>query len=99
MAEIVQDSSVRSGQPRIDGTRVAVLDVKRRVIDEDEDPHVVAGEFDISMAALFNALAYYYEHREEFAEQERAFAKARTEGEHRTRELLASERDLSERAD
>jgi uncharacterized protein (DUF433 family) len=99
MADIVRDSSIRSGQPRIDGTRVTVLDVKRRVLDEDEDPHVVAGEFDISMAALFNALAYYYENREAFTERERTYATAQTEGEHRTRELLASETDLSERAD
>ncbi|QLD84940.1 DUF433 domain-containing protein [Natronomonas halophila] len=99
MVDIVQEPSIRSGQPRVDGTRITVLDVKRRVIDEDEDPHVVAGEFDISMATLFDALAYYYENREEFTDRERAYAADRAEGEHRTRELLASETDLSERAD
>lgn len=73
--------------------------MKRRVIDEDEDPHVVAGEYDISMAALFTALTYYYKHRDDFAKQEREFATTRADGERRTRERLASEADRSERAD
>lgn len=96
---IVSDPEIRSGEPRIDGTRITVLDVKRRVIDEDEDPHVVAGEYEVSMAALFTALAYYNEHREDFAKHEREFATARADGERRTRERLASEVDRSERAD
>lgn len=91
MADIVQDEAIRSGDPRIDGTRITVLDVKRRVIDADEDPYVVAGEYDISMVALFTALASYYDNREAFAERERAFATARADGEQRTRELVATE--------
>lgn len=88
MAEIVRDEGVRSGQPRIAGSRVTVLDVKRRVIDEGADPHVVAGEYDVSLAGLFAALAYYYEHREAFAEREREAAAARRDGEARTRQLV-----------
>jgi uncharacterized protein (DUF433 family) len=99
MVEIVSDEQVRSGDPRIEGTRITVLDVKRRVIDEGEDPHVVAGEYDISMAELFHALAYYYEHREEFAARERAFVRARADGEQHTRELIQDEADLTEQAD
>ena len=34
------------------------MDVKRRVIDDNKDPHVVAGESDVSVADLFCALAY-----------------------------------------
>jgi uncharacterized protein (DUF433 family) len=88
MAEIVRDDGIRSGDPRIDGTRITVLDVKRRVIDAGEDPHVVAGEYDLSVADLFRALAYYYDHRDELAERERETAVARRDGERRTRELL-----------
>lgn len=58
MEAIVHDEEIRSGDPRIEGTRITVLDVKRRVIDAAEDPHVVAGEYYISMASLFTALAY-----------------------------------------
>lgn len=100
MTAIVSDDEVRSGDPRIEGTRITVLDVKRRVIDTDEDPHVVAGEYGISMADLFHALAYYYDHREEFREREREAAAVRREGERRTRELIEhSEAEASERAD
>lgn len=91
MTTITSDDEIRSGAPRIEGTRITVLDIKRRVIDEDEDPHVVAGEYDISMGALFTALAYYYDRRDEFADQEQAYAAGRREGERRTRELIANE--------
>lgn len=93
MTTIVSSDRIRSGTPRIEGTRITVLDIKRRVIEEDEDPHVVAGEYGVSMAALFSALAYYYDHRDELADQEQAYAAARREGEHRTRELVANETD------
>lgn len=99
MADIVRDEDVRSGGSRIAGTRITVFDVKRRVIDGDEDPHVVAGEYDIPMADLFRALAYYYDHREEFTEREREFATARSEGERRTRALLRGDAEASDRPD
>lgn len=100
MTTIASDDAVRSGDPRIEDTRITVLDIKRRVIDADENPHIVAGEYDISMAGLFRALAYYYDHREEFREREREMDAARREGERRTRELIEhSEAEASERAD
>jgi uncharacterized protein (DUF433 family) len=103
MSRIVSDDGIRSGQPRVEGTRVTVLDIKRRVVDEDEDPGVVAGEYDIPMAALFEALAYYYDNRESLGECERTAAEARRTGEGRTAELLAAadpeEPETGERAD
>jgi uncharacterized protein (DUF433 family) len=96
MTAIVRDEDIQSGTPRIEGTRITVLDCKRRIIDQEADPHVVAGEYGLSMAELFTALAYYYDHRDEFAEQEREFATARREGERRIRELVA---DSTEHAD
>jgi uncharacterized protein (DUF433 family) len=99
MSTIVRDDDVRAGAPRIEGTRITVLDLKRRVIDQDEDPHVVAGEYGISMADLFRALAHYYDHRDEFAEQEQEFATARSEGERRIQAHLADEAESTEQAD
>lgn len=103
MSAIVSDDGIRSGDPRIEGTRITVLDIKRRVIDGEEDPHVVAGEYEVSMADLFRALAYYYDHREELEGRERETAAARREGERRTRERLerAASGDVgpNERAD
>jgi uncharacterized protein (DUF433 family) len=88
MASIVSDEAIRSGDPRIEGTRITVLDIKRRVIDADEDPHVVAGEYDLFMTDLFRALAYYYDHRPKLEQRERDTASARREGEQRTRDRL-----------
>lgn len=102
MTAIVHDDEIRSGDPRIEGTRITVFDIKRRVIDNHEDPHIVAGEYELSMADLFHALAYYYDHRDELAKREREAVAARHEGERQTRELLERiERDATtgERAD
>lgn len=88
MTTIVSDDAVRSGDPRIEGTRITVVDLKRRVIDAGESAHVVAGEYDVPVADVFHALAYYYDHRERFREREREAATARRDGERRTRELL-----------
>lgn len=90
MVDIVCDDAIRSGNPRIEGTRITVLDIKRRIIDNREDPHVVAGEYGISMADLFSALAYYYDHRESFEARERERESRRRDAEHRTGELLAA---------
>lgn len=88
MTNIVQDGDIRSGDPRVENTRITIFDIKRRVIDHDEDPHIVAGEYDLSMADLFHALAYYYEHRDDLEAREREAAAARKEGEQRTRDLV-----------
>ena len=96
MTTIVRDDDVRAGAPRIAGTRITVLDCKRRVIDENDDPHVVAGEYGISMQDLFRALAYYYDNREELGEREREFEHRRREGERRTQSLGSDENQIEE---
>lgn len=99
MTTITRDDDIRAGSPRIEGTRITVLDLKRRVIDQEEDPHVVAGEYGISMADLFTALAYYYDHRDAFAEQEQEYATARLEGERRIQASLANDAESTEQAE
>lgn len=80
MARIVRDDDIRSGEPRLEGTRLTVLDIKRRVVDGDEDPFAVAAEYDISVAAVFSALAYYYDHATEMREREAAEDRRRRRG-------------------
>lgn len=100
---IVSGDGIRSGDPRIDGTRTTVLDVRQRVIDDGEDPHLVAGEYEVSVPDVFYALAYCCDHREEFARRENEADTARREGEQRTRELLervaGDDAEPTERAD
>lgn len=68
-----------------------MLEFKRRVIDEDEDPQVVAGEYGISMRELFISLACYYEYRDEFVAQEHEYAAARLDWERRIQTPLAND--------
>ena len=88
MVSIVRDEAVRSGEPRVEGTRITVRDIKRRVIDFDKDPHVVADEYGISMVDLFGALAHYYEHRDAFEGNEREAERTRRDGKRRTRAIV-----------
>lgn len=92
MSLIVRDESIRSGEPRLEGTRLTIRDIKRHVIDAEEDPHVVTGEYEISMAECFGALADYYEHRDAFEGTERAAERTRRDGERQTRRLVDERR-------
>jgi hypothetical protein len=57
-------------------------------IVRDEDAHVVAGEYGIDLADLYDALSYYYEHREALADRGRTALETRRSGERRTQALL-----------
>lgn len=56
---------VAGGKPRIAGHRITVQDVvlwhERLGLSADE----IASEYDLSLADVYAALAYYYDHREE----------------------------------
>lgn len=90
MVDIVRDDDVRSGDPRIAGTRISVLDVKRRVIDGGEDAFAVAAEYDLDPAAVFAALSYYYDNPNEMQALE-------DEHQERVEELRRTSRRLRDR--
>jgi len=55
----------RGGKPRIQGTRITVADVvlmHRRLGRALEE---IAGTYDLSLAAVYAAMAYYYDHKSE----------------------------------
>lgn len=89
MTDIVSDDEIRSGTPRVEGSRITVLDIKRRVIDGGEDPFAVAAEYDLDVAAVFSALAYYYENGAEMRALE-------TEREELVRDVRQESRALRE---
>lgn len=81
MPDIVRDDSVLGGEPRIAETRVGVLDVYELVVEGGCSPTDVADQLDITLADVYGALAYYYDHpdkmrtlREERSEVERRLA-------------------------
>lgn len=68
---ITRDEGILGGEPRIADTRVGVRHVAARVIDGGRSPAYVADQLDISMAAVYEALSYYYEHIDEMRRLER----------------------------
>ena len=70
---------VRSGKPRLSGTRITVADVVLMHLRLGQTLAEIAGEYDLSMAALYAAMAYYYDHQREIdqsIEEDAAFAEA-----------------------
>lgn len=47
-------------EPHIEGRRLSVLQVRDRVKDLGQEPEAVAEEFDLDVADVYSALAYYY---------------------------------------
>lgn len=80
---IVRDPEILGGEPRIEGTRIAVRHVATRVIDAGRTPAYVADQFDLSLAEVYDALSYYYAHTDEIREHRKenddAFERLRDE--------------------
>jgi uncharacterized protein (DUF433 family) len=53
------------GQPRLDGHRISVLQLAEWILDEGMRPETVATEFDLGLADIHRALAYYYDNTEQ----------------------------------
>jgi uncharacterized protein (DUF433 family) len=68
---ITRDDDVLGGEPRIDGTRVGVRHVAARTVDGGQSPAHVADQLDLSLAAVYEALAYYYDNVAEMRAIER----------------------------
>ena len=65
MADIVSTPDVLGGAPRIEGRRIGVHHVAKRVIDAAEAPEQVAADHGLDIADVHRALAYYYDYPEE----------------------------------
>ena len=65
MADIVKTEGVLGGKARLDGRRIAVIDVAERVLDHGHAPEYVVDQLDVTPAEVYTALAYYYENIEE----------------------------------
>ncbi len=93
MSDYIEASEgTRGGKPRIAGTRITVADVvlmHRRLGRALEE---IAGSYDLPLAAVYAAMAYYYDHKEEIDQslnEEEALAQAfKNENPSRLREKL-----------
>ncbi len=69
----------RGGEPRIKDTRMTVADVVLMHLRLGQSLEEIAGRYDLTLAALHSAMAYYYDHRAEIdrsIEEDTAFAEA-----------------------
>ncbi len=62
---IETSSDIRGGKPCISGTRIAVNDVVLMHLRLGQSLEQIAGHYDISLAALHAAMAFYYDHQAE----------------------------------
>jgi uncharacterized protein (DUF433 family) len=53
------------GKPRIAGTRIPVAAIAKMYLEMGESLEEIASEYNLSKAAVYAAMAYYYDHREE----------------------------------
>jgi len=66
---IAINPKVRKGRPYIIGTTVTVADVAIAKIYHSQDADGIADWYGISLAQVYAALAYYYDHKSEMDEQ------------------------------
>ncbi|CAN5689621.1 DUF433 domain-containing protein [soil metagenome] len=67
---------VCGGRPRVAGHRITVFDIATWRLKLGMALEEIAGKYDLPMAAVYAAMAYYYEHRTEIdrrAEEDRVF--------------------------
>jgi uncharacterized protein (DUF433 family) len=70
---------IRSGRPRIADTRIAVADVVLMYLRLGQSLEEIAGKYDLPLAAVYAAIAYYYTHQSEIDQSiaaDQAFAEA-----------------------
>ena len=53
------------GKPRLVGTRITVADIAEMYLEMGQSLEEIAVKYDLSLAAVHGAMAYYYDHREE----------------------------------
>jgi uncharacterized protein (DUF433 family) len=91
-AHIVSTPGVLGGKPRIAGHRISVQDVaiwhERMGLSVDE----IATNYDLSLAEVYSALAYYFDHREEIDDRIRQGATITEELKQRFPSRLAEHR-------
>ncbi|SRR5581483_4697391 len=62
---IVSDPDMCFGKPRISGTRLTVKDVISHHRFQGMSAEEIADDWKVSLAAVYAAFAYYYDHKEE----------------------------------
>jgi uncharacterized protein (DUF433 family) len=69
MTDYIQtNSEIRGGKPHLAGTRITVADIVLMHLRLAQSLEEIAGKYDLSLAAVYAAMSYYYDHRDEIAQ-------------------------------
>ncbi len=68
------------GKPRIDGHRIRVQDVAVWIAYQQRTVEDIAESFSLTLAGVYSAMAYYYDHRDEIDDAIRIESDAIEEG-------------------
>ena len=60
---ISTDPSVRDGRPCVAGTSIEVSVIVIAKIMQESEPDQIAADYDLSLAQVYAALAYYYDNK------------------------------------
>lgn len=71
-------------EPHIEGSRITVRDVYVRVTERGDDPERLADRYNLDIADVYEALAYYHANPEEMARVENRHERAITEAKRRS---------------
>lgn len=64
-SHIIADPSIRGGRPHLANSRITVADVVLMHLRLGQSLEELAGKYDLSLASLHAAMAYYYDHQAE----------------------------------
>ena len=65
---ITRDPSVRGGRPCLTGTEVRVTDIVMAHLFHERTPADLSADYELTLAQVYAALAYYYQHKPELDE-------------------------------
>lgn len=80
-SRIVSTPDVLGGDPRIEGRRLSVFFIHKQVEGCGLDPQSVADRYDLDVADVYRALAYYHENPDEMAAIQRRRQQRRADAE------------------
>jgi uncharacterized protein (DUF433 family) len=61
---IAIDPDYCGGKPRVVGTRIPVATIAQLYLEMGETLEAIASEYNLSLSAVYAAMAYYYDHKE-----------------------------------
>ncbi|MDJ0662049.1 MAG: DUF433 domain-containing protein [Crocosphaera sp.] len=65
--EITPDT--RNGRPHVIGSRITVAEIAIMYLKIGQSLELIAGKYKLSLASVYAAMSYYYEHQKEIEEQ------------------------------